>query len=671
MRSAIKILFLFWFCVLISAGLSNAQVRTITQAIPPVSPYINQAFTTSGPGIRASIINTYGEPLTINLYGSLERLSPSHFSINVINNTSNIVLQAGETKFLSSTLLQEAFANFNMNDLALENITLDALQEGPNYKLPEGFYNICFYVKINGDIIESSRSCATFYICGVSAPQFTQPVNNMMVNPNITVVQPVSPFVFSWTPPQSSCSFPVNTINYNFELREIFEGQSITDAINNPIVFQKAGLVTSVFPLDTNLYPHVLQVGKKYIMQVQARATGNPTPPSIENNGYSRVEAFQYGNGVSIADQYIIPEPEEYYIPFEERKTDFWDDIFAGYLNKSRTDTSAPVREYIAFALMESGIAYNLSAIKLFLSLNPELTIQKTVKLSYKPKLPGLPEMAEVVKQKFDDEHNTNLTQDTAGIARFNQYLDGLSAIRGKVPAYASVPVNDLVEYLNNFKPQLVDLDRVSTGFINEVLAEILFNLNSAQPANANDSARLNSLVAAIKELTAANSSGTSFLNNNSLQTTKSPASRSYNNLLHYAPQVYLRNEAMYSLAVNTYAISTGQLFPVDVVVWRASKSPPNKPVTDAPDLTEAFRVSYILSALYNHKNPQIASHTSNNLASTIQISLPANAVYKFWTRNMLTNGLTQAEDVDIKDIFTNNKKNQKNKKPVILLEVK
>ncbi len=87
-------------------------------------------------------------------------------------------------------------------------------------------------------------------------------------------------------------------ISYDLDLHEIFPGQTPTDAINNPPVFIKQGLPSAIFPFDTLLYKNVLQPGKQYAMRVHAN-----TPAAIvnnavafDNNGYSTVQAFQYGN---------------------------------------------------------------------------------------------------------------------------------------------------------------------------------------------------------------------------------------------------------------------------------------------------------------------------------------------------------------------------------------
>lgn len=678
MKFFIKIITALCVSLLLIIKVCNAQQQLFftinTVAVPPVSAYINQALTTNGPGIHVTITSTYNESLRdIKIYGSLKRLSPSMFSIGVKNTyiPAGIDFFAHETKFLNNVMLQNAFGNFNEEDAAFTDINPQDLKEGINYKLPEGYYQICFTAKDANNTVISNEGCAFFYICNVAAPQFTQPVNNLIASPTITIIQPISPVIFSWLPPQSSCGVPASIINYNFELREILNGQTITDALNNPYVFRKTGLTTTIFSLDTNLYQHILQFGKKYIMQVQAKAIGNPAPV-IENNGYSRVEAFQYGDGTPIANQYNIPPPEEFYVSYDERKTGFWYDKLTAYRNHSGNDTLVPVKEYIALALTDTGIAYNLSAIELFLSLNPELANQKTVKLSNVPRQPFFPEVPSVKKEKFDRDYQQSLDPDSAEIQKFNQHLNELASLNSKLPDSVAVTISSMNNYLNNFKTSLNDVSGITLSFVNEVLAEIIFTIrNYSQTSNENKSNKLKMLVASVKELTETSSSGTSFLKKHSDNLWA--GTQSQKNLFRFTSNISFQNDEMYKQynIESRFSSSVEQVLPFDIIVWRSAKQTPYKPVTDAPDLNGSFRISYTLASLYNHRNPEIGSHSSNELASTIQVALPANSVYEFWTRNMLTNKLTAAEKVDMKSIFNRNKQiGITTKKATIVLKV-
>ena len=113
------------------------------------------------------------------------------------------------------------------------------------------------------------------------------------------------------------------------------------------------------------------------------------------------------------------------------------------------------------------------------------------------------------------------------------------------------------------------------------------------------------------------------------------------------------------------------QLLSFDVIVWRTGTVEPFKPVFDAPDLKGTFRIFYTLRNLYNHKNPEVNAKTSPRLASTIQVSVPSNSVFSFWTLNMVNHRTTTANDIDPRDVLKNSmKKEPRLKKPSIVLKV-
>ncbi len=664
-------------CILITGicRLCMAQTVTInTMVIPPVNAYINQAFITNGPGIHVTI--TASESITINLYGSLRRLSPSGFSIRINPDftPSDLSLNQGEMKFLDNALLEQAFANFNEQNLITENISFDDLKEGSSYKLPAGFYEICFEATSDGEVI-SNRSCATFYICDISAPQITQPVNNLIANPSITIVQPASPIIFSWLPPQSSCGLPASIINYDFEIKEILDGQTITDALNNPYIFRKTALATTIFSLDTNLYQHILQQGSKYIMQVQAKAMGSLSP-TIENNGYSRVEAFQYGGNDMFAGQLNLPDPGQFYLPFNARKTDVWDKVLAAYINHTGNDTLIPVNEYIAFALMEKGIAYNISAIELFLSLNPEVAGQKRVKLSYKPKFPDFPLVSAAEKEAFDLEYSKSLKPDTAQFIKFNHYFDSLKDLKSLLPVNAVEPVNKLMNNLTTISEQSGSYSGTLLGTINEVLSELLYNMRRYSKAlNNTELTHLQSLLQVIEELGAAPPPNNA-LSNRHLRTYRLPvnAAATAQGIFYHAGYSYTGITTTHQPFAGKQVLASEeqQVLPFKIVIWRNSKQQPYKPVTDAPDLTDTYKIYYILDALFDHKNPQIGSKSSNSRASTANVQLAANVLYRFWASNGSNQQSTEPEKVDLRNIL-NNSKNEGTKfqKATIVLKVK
>jgi hypothetical protein len=585
---------------------------------------------------------------------------------------------------LPSNVLTDALGNLNENNLVGTGVDLVSIADiKHNIILPTGTYRICFYARyfsqmyngLGGTISDPNLGCFIFNVCSgaESAPQFMQPVNNLNINSSISIVQPASPVIFTWTPPQSTCGLPPGGFNYDFEIRELFDNQNVNDAINNPYVFRKALLPSTTFLLDTNLYKNVLQAGKKYTVRVRAVVNNAGSNFEIDNNGYSRIEAFQYGGNV--ITQNGMPDPQDYYIQFDERKSDYWDDVYEAYKKHKRSDTLVPVKEYIALALTENGTAYNSDAIELFLALNPELADLKKVKISYVPKLPEFPAVPVNDQKNFDEVYKKNLEPDDIETNKFQKYLDTLNTYNQKISGNAISVINDLRSYLNTIKSQVGSVDRVTVNLMNQVLSELLYELRQyPKEANKNQYNQLLKLSSALQELTVLSPNGTSFFY--SFPAKNESSLSSYKALtIKFPKQISSTNFSLNDMEKGNseWALSAimKQLLPFDVIVWRNSTIAPYKPVLDAPDLNATYRIFYTLSGLYNHKNPEVNAKSTSRLASTVQISLPSNAVFSFWTLNMLNHKMTQAEDVDLKDVWINSTKNHPGlKKPSIVLKV-
>ncbi|HEY1022916.1 MAG TPA: hypothetical protein VGE06_11420, partial [Flavisolibacter sp.] len=436
------------FLLLTEAAAQPYAVSVTTTALPPVPAIFNQAYASQGSGIRSVLLFQFRDSSLDSAYefkltGRLERISPSPFSIefnqSYISDSRNIDLQSLVPYLVNETNFQDAFAGFDPQRLLFTGIApADIIQQGNSVRLPDGVYRVCLSVyglTIQGQyklVSAPGTGCATFTICNRagSAPQFTQPVNNLNITSNIPVITPTSPVIFTWTPPLSICGNPPAGYRYDFEIRELFENQTVTDAVNNPFVFQKTSLPATTFVLDTNLYRGVLQLGKRYATRVRAFNANPQDTTSLENNGFSRIEAFQYGTvpAITVATPLPMQQPEFYYIPFGQRQTNRLDDVYTAYLNGRLRDTLLPLREYIALNLVQNGIAYNPDAIELFLALNPELAGMQEVRLSNKARLPQFPEIQPVEQRQFDEQHRASLAPDANENALFKRYLDSLNA---------------------------------------------------------------------------------------------------------------------------------------------------------------------------------------------------------------------------------------------------
>jgi len=293
----------------------NYQVSLRVSVIPPVSPYFDQMLQQTAAGKFVVFVaggSPTGGPLRVKIAGTLERLSPSPFTISLNPNyqpLQPVILNLGAPVTLNSFQLQQTFGNLADNNLALQSVSLSDIKQGINFKLPEGTYRICF-TAYNYDlpgftqpISDPNAGCATFTICyKASSPQFVQPVNSMNLNSSIPDITPTYPQTFNWTAPNSTCGLALGPITYDLEIHELFNNQTPTDAINNAPVFTKQGLPSATFLLDTMLYKNVLQNGKTYAIRVHANTSGAINNAIVfDNNGYSSVQAFKYGDTTAIA----------------------------------------------------------------------------------------------------------------------------------------------------------------------------------------------------------------------------------------------------------------------------------------------------------------------------------------------------------------------------------
>jgi len=638
-----------------------------TMVKPPINPLIAQSISAGSVISNLQFSNPPGCSTRVKLFGRIERLSPSPIKIELNPNyqqQASITINPGLTQ-ISPAQMIDAFSNFNESNLVVSGVDLASIKDANNrIKLPDGNYRICFYARyVNGNgglgdyASDPNLGCASFTICNQAggAPQFTQPVNNLNINSEITIIQPVSPVVFTWTPPQSTCGLSLGGFSYDFEIRELFPNQTVTDAINNPFVFRKTSLPSTTFLLDVNLYKNVLEPGKRYAIRVRAISNNVISPVEIDNDGYSRIEAFQYGG--SVIPQNGVPDPHDYYIPFEERKSGYWIDV---YQRSRQKDTLVPIKEYIAFALTQNGIAYSLDGIELLLALNPELVEVKHVKINYALKLPVFPPVSSNDQKSLDKEHAANLEPDRVENDKFLKYLDTLNTYK-KIPDKAVRLISDLASHLNNVKVQISSIDRVTVQFINSILSKLLYELRLySRNLNTSQYNQLQQLATGIRELTA-ESSNTASLFYKPLFKSHAAGPNGYTS----QSDNEIESPAYIPVAIEE------QLLPFDVIVWRTGTVAPYKPVLDAPDLKASFRVFYILSKLYNHKNPEVNATSSSRLASTIRVSLPSNTTFSIWTLNMLNHRTTGAKDVDLRDVFKNSMKNEPRlKRPSIVIKV-
>ena len=165
-----------------------------------------------------------------------------------------------------------------LNDLPSEMVQ-QVFQGGT---FPEGDYTITMQAyEVGSNIPAGSSGVATFMV------RYPQP--SILLTPaNATTVDIDFP-VFSWTPvmaPQGT------TIEYDFLLVEVFDGQNPGDALLSNREHAAVQLIgNTTLPYTGEYLP--LEQGKTYAWQVTARDANDQIP--IKNNGRSEIYVFTYG----------------------------------------------------------------------------------------------------------------------------------------------------------------------------------------------------------------------------------------------------------------------------------------------------------------------------------------------------------------------------------------
>jgi hypothetical protein len=162
------------------------------------------------------------------------------------------------------------------------------IDPGPGGFLPVGNFSLCYTVLLhNVDAVERiTEDCETVYIEPLSPPQLVYPWDETAVESKLPT--------FSWLPP-SPVSFFTN-LRYDFDIVEIFPGQSAVDAIqqNIPVLHQPDLISTSL------LYPasaQGLDSSKTYAWRITAKSNG--TVVSTSETWSFAVKQYQKITGLS------------------------------------------------------------------------------------------------------------------------------------------------------------------------------------------------------------------------------------------------------------------------------------------------------------------------------------------------------------------------------------
>lgn len=136
------------------------------------------------------------------------------------------------------------------------------IDQSPNSFIPPGRYRLCYQLYITtGEVLTpAADDCQQIEVEPLSPPVLTTPENDSV----IAVARPN----FTWVPPAPVAMFA--GLNYDFQLSELYDGQSANDAIQKNLPLQQAKGIQQPF-FTYPLQGPQLEKGKKYVWQVTAK----------------------------------------------------------------------------------------------------------------------------------------------------------------------------------------------------------------------------------------------------------------------------------------------------------------------------------------------------------------------------------------------------------------
>lgn len=286
-------------------AMAQTQARATIVGIPQVlpSPYISDFEQNVFAGIYQVQLNITGPgPVDVR------------FHVRVTLNSEVLVDETSlPSTFDSGMNLLSPFSEFVQFEATTRAILEDlpgnrfrqAFQTG---SFPEGNYQITIEPEIVGSQMPGIEGIANFMV------RYPQPPTLVTPGSGVTISETVSTPVFSWSPVMGP---PGMTVEYEFLLVELFEGQNPADAIvSNREHASAVSVGTTTLPYISSYLP--LEEGKTYAWQVTARDVNGEIP--IKNEGRSDIRVFTYGESDEEEDdqeELTLTEPEFVFEPVQ------------------------------------------------------------------------------------------------------------------------------------------------------------------------------------------------------------------------------------------------------------------------------------------------------------------------------------------------------------------
>ncbi|MCR4922021.1 MAG: hypothetical protein K5945_10035 [Bacteroidaceae bacterium] len=288
-------------------------VVTVTPVQQVLPPQLLLYMTDPGKFFTISLTNTSGEDQEVYLGLQLQHVMPDDgLSISTppqYQPTTPFSIPANGSYSLTSVDMKNLFNHIPANAMQIPDGLIDGYMNGSFGLLPEGNYQVQFQAyKWKSPKYPTPVACsnplggkASFTVCyNASAPTFLTPVIGVGQGDFTVADVSIQNPQFTWTQPVLTCNPKAFTYTYSIRFVELLKNQQPDVAMDqNPVVYQRDGLMAAMFIMDNNIVKTKFSTDKTYVAQVTATAQGGSALNyiSITNEGKSPIRLFRLVEG--------------------------------------------------------------------------------------------------------------------------------------------------------------------------------------------------------------------------------------------------------------------------------------------------------------------------------------------------------------------------------------
>jgi|GEM_PF-2501494 len=301
---------LILLAIILKTGFLSAQTYPLQITIIPKAtyfpPYIGEYIDDPYRFFDVTVNNLNTSSFQFYLVLRLEMVNPPDFTgTTPIENppSQGLTINAMQSGLmLTPPMWDQLLGHLSEPDIVTTGLSIDDYRDGLGL-LPEGQYKACItaydFNATPGNPIPLSdpdNTCAFFTICySATAPMLINPIS--CANPENQIISPSNLINFTWTPPLYNCAIP--SFVYTLKIVELMDGQDPETALDfNATSLEVDQIMTTVYSLDTNVFPLTLFLGRTYAVRVTAVNNNLNRPVFLTNNGGSPACTFIYGESV-------------------------------------------------------------------------------------------------------------------------------------------------------------------------------------------------------------------------------------------------------------------------------------------------------------------------------------------------------------------------------------